>query len=273
MIRNKIIIIALVVQCLCLQAYGASFHELDEWNAGVRYKRGDVVRLDYSVFVSVFPNKRKAPESSRMWQKVDYNKSQYARIYGLYFPGSIVKHENKFYISKRMSLLLDKQWLEADKLWLEFDHPGQYYALPDTPPEGADNSVVGVDSNENGIRDDFEYRVYFGGFQPEVVNVALLAGRAYQDLTLMSVKSSPSAARSSRLLTRLVLAEMCKREMHKRYPRRAWKESQHFNTIDRVLAKYRYMNHLSNNLGAEQLDMPEGDACVNLQSYPTEGVS
>ncbi|MBU2886195.1 hypothetical protein KO507_10515, partial [Gilvimarinus agarilyticus] len=210
----------------------------------------------------------KQPESSYVWRKIRYNHYHNANDHQLYFPGSIAFYGGKFYISRHINFLFKTDWLNKEILWFEFTHPGQVHNLPETPPANIDDTLAGADSNNNLIRDDFEYKVLFSNYQPEVTNAAMAAGKVYQLLVTTSEESQPPPTQKARdLVAGFVLAEMCKRTMHRRYSGNAWSEASHFNTIDRIKVKYSYINYLTSMVGYESIDIPTGDACVNLESY------
>src|SRR5699024_10578076 len=101
----------------------------------------------------------------------------------LYFIGKIVVHDGKYYISRRMNVPLSSASLAREGRWLEFTHPGLIYDIPNADPDAEDvTTLLGVDSNTNGIRDDYEIAIIFSDLPNPVKTAALSAGKAYGDL-------------------------------------------------------------------------------------------
>jgi hypothetical protein len=203
----------------------------------------------------------------RHWDLIEYNNLSEFQTNRLYRIGDVVSHEGRFYISLGMNIAVKDPRLDDERRWVEFTHPGLVYDLPPAPDDtAAVESLVGVDANHNGIRDDYELAIVFSDLPQPVKDSALSAGKAYGELMMVSIEDSDIDRESAReILHKLVLAKACRTRMRELHQGVAWQESTYFNTFDRIEAKFKLQNRLGNLLEEAGYDLPrEQEPCAAL---------
>ena len=249
-------------------SHAISFTDFEEWQTDNLYHRGDVVRINYDIYISIIPSKGVIPSSQeRHWCLIKYNNVGEIQTKRLYMIGDVVSHEGHFYISSRMNIIVKDSRFDDERRWVEFTHPGLVYDLPPAPTDpAAVESLVGVDANHNGIRDDYELAIVFSDLPQPVKDSALSAGKAYGELMMVSAEDSDIDRESAlEILHKLVLAKACRTRMRELHQGVAWQESTYFNTLDRIEAKFKLQNRLGNLLDAAGYNLPrEQEPCVAL---------
>lgn len=248
----------------------ASFNDIEQWQAEKLYHRGDVVRANYDIYISVVPSKGNSPNTeNKRWKIIEYNKRQEFTNKKLYPIGSVVTHGGRFYISRGMNVAVESDRLDDSRRWLEFSHPGLIHDLPPDPgdPE-TEQSLIGVDANHNGIRDDYELAILFSDLPQPVKDAALSAGKAYGEL-MMTARQDAEINREKALsiMHNLVLAKACRTRLQELYNGAYWEETTYFNTLDRIEAKFKLQWMLQAVIGEEGYNLPRDPApCVTLSS-------
>ena len=246
--------------------HATSFTDIEEWQPEKLYHRGDVVRVNYDIYISTIPSKGLTPSSqARHWDIIDYNNRSEFKTKTLYRIGDVVSHEGRFYISRGMNNTVKHLRFDDERRWIEFTHPGLFYDLPPVPDD-PDTSLVGVDANHNGIRDDYELAIVFSDLPQPVKDSALSAGKAYGALTMVAMEDGDiDRDRALEILRKLVLAKACRTRTREVHQGVAWQESTYFNTWDRIEAKFKLQNMLANLLEPDGYDLPrEQEPCVAL---------
>jgi len=249
-------------------SHAASFTDLEVWQPEKLYHRGDVVRLNYDIYISVIPSKGLMPgEKERHWENVDYKNHSEFQSKTPYRIGDVVSHDGRYYISSGMNVSVKHQQFDDERRWVEFTHPGLFYDLPPVPDDSdAVESLGGVDANYNGIRDDYELAIIFSDLPQPVKDSALSAGKAYGELMMVSAEDSDIDRESAlEILHKLVLAKACRTKMRELHKGIAWQESTYFNTLERIEAKFKLQNMLGNLLGEDGYNLPrEQEPCLAL---------
>lgn len=245
--KTLLVLLALIAVALSPLAHAVDFNDLEEWKPDKFYHRGDVVRLGYEMYISVLPSKGRSPQTNSIkWRLIDYNKRRTFRIKTLYPIGSVVSHGGKHYIARALNVPLSSARLNDQRRWLEFTHPGLNYDLPTVPgdPDEVD-SLIGADTNNNGIRDDYEIAIAFSNLPAPVKDAALSAGKAYGDLMeVASEHFEVTRENAASIMHNLVLARACKSQLRALYHGVAWEDTTYFDTLDRIEAKYKLQNML-----------------------------
>lgn len=249
-------------------AHAVSFYEMPVWNPAEKYKRGSVVSYKTDIYISIVPQSGLSPHLSRVaWRKIEYNRHHSFRPYKLYLPGTVVAHDGKYYLSKKINVPKNASALDKSDRWLEFTHPAMGFDLPEyteTPEDMV--TLLGVDTNANGIRDDYETTIIMGDLPAPVKTAALAAGTIYGKL--IATGSGPevsSASEAQDILQNMVLAKLCQRQLAKQVGA-SWPESSYFNTLDRVEAKYMLQNALTSLIDQNSFSVPTGDPCEQLKA-------
>lgn len=264
--KNFTILIAVLFISFASLAHGTDFNDLSMWSAEEFYRRGDVVRLQDDMYISVIPSRGRPPATSKAhWRKIDYNDRRQIRIKSVYPLGTVVSHQGKHYISLRLNAVGLKFRLDDSRRWMEFTHPGLIYDIPDAPIDPDQiASLIGVDSNSNGIRDDYEREILFSDLPAPVKDAALSAGKVYGALMQVSLEEVEVDASMARdILRNMVIARECRRALSQIYNGAMWEETSYFNTFDRIEAKFVLQNMLSEIL-ASPPEYPDVDHCVEL---------
>lgn len=129
------------------------------------------------------------------------------------------------------------------------------------------DKLLGIDSNHNGIRDDYEKAVVSGDLPESVKPYALAAGKVYGKLIKTAADDfqvTPGTAQN--VLEKILLASACKREIQQLHKGQAWQESAYFNTLDRIEAKYKLQNRLVKVVSEKMISYPESAPCNALLS-------
>ena len=268
--RINFILFVLFFSLLPSLSYAVSFNNMNKWASNEAYGRGDVVALGYDIYVATLPSREKRPDRYKLlWRKVKYNDHAAFVPKKIYFLGRVVSHDGKYYVSLGINVPPSEESLSNPSWWLEFTHPGLTYDLPDYDNTNGDiGTLIGVDSNQNEIRDDYETTIIFSDLPDEVKESALNAGKAYGQLIQSGTNNFDlNESSANNILVKLVLAEQCKREMKRLNSGATWKEASFFNTIDRLEAKVKLENMLAELIETEELEVPQENSCYLLSTY------
>lgn len=268
---KKILIpLFLIFATLCSAvAHAITFSEMQTWDSSKLYKRGELVKIRYDMYMSVLPTRGDHPERHPVrWRKIHYSNFQDFEPRRLYFLGKVVEHEGQYFISRGINVPPSSRSLGRTHRWLEFTHPGLFYEIPDYD-DGSDqmNTLVGIDNNHNGIRDDYEESIIFSDLPESIKPYALAAGKAYGGLIESATdnfQATPENART--VLEKLMIAEACKREMQEIHQGQTWQETSYFNTLDRIEAKYKLQNMLVRVADGQDIPYPENATCNALSA-------
>ena len=247
-------------------SHAASFTDIEVWQPEKSYHRGDVVRVNYEIYINIIPSKGLMPGTQeRHWDIINYNNRSEFQTKTLYRIGDVVSHDGRFYISRGMNIAVKHLQFDDSRRWVEFTHPGLIYDLPPIPDDqDALGSLIGVDSNHNGIRDDYELAIVFSDLPQPVKDSALSAGKAYGKLMTVA-DGGIDRDNALEILHKLVLAKACRTRMRELHLGVAWQESTYFDTWDRIEAKFKLQNMLANLLEEDGYDLPrEQEPCVAL---------
>jgi hypothetical protein len=170
-----------------------------------------------------------------------------------------------------MNVAVESARLDDSRHWLEFMHPGLIHdLLPELASPEAEQSRIGIDANHNGIRDDYELAILFSDLPQPVKDAALSAGKVYGEL-MMTARKDVEIDREKVLsiMHNLVLARACRTRLKELYNGAYWEETTHFNTLDRIEAKFKLQWLLADLIGRDRLDYPQPrptDPCNRLAS-------
>lgn len=269
--KITIILMLLIFSIPPVHAQAIQFDGFEEWDVVMLYHRGDVIRYGFDLYISVVPSKGVLPDNEgRRWKKVDYNNHRPFQEKKIFPIGAVVVHEGRYFISRGINVALNSSHLEWGRRWLEFAHPG---LIHDLPPEPDDQELVrtliGIDANNNGIRDDYERAIAFSDLPLDVKDAALSAGRVYGALILTAEGGAETDLQGGEeILHQLVVAHQCRLLMLELYEGRAWQESLYFDTMDRIEAKFKLQKTLAETLGEGGYGRPhEKEPCVALAAF------
>lgn len=249
-------------------AHATDFTEIPSWSPSERYRRGEVVRLQHDMYISVIPSKGMSPDSHpHHWRRIDYNDRRQVRVKTLYPLGTVVSHKGEHYISLKVNAIGIKPRLDDPRRWMKFTHPGLIYDIPDEPIDPDQlATLIGIDSNNNGIRDDYEREILLSDLSAPVKDAALSAGKAYGALMMTALEEVDVGAVEAREIIRnLVIARECRRALAQLHDGAVWEETAFFDTFDRIEAKFVLQNMLAEILQGD-LEYPRVEHCVALSA-------
>ncbi|MCY4472725.1 MAG: hypothetical protein OXC07_07915 [Kistimonas sp.] len=261
--------LSILLSLFCSGAFAVGFHEMPVWDPDVKYRRGSVVSHKTDIYISILPKKGISPGSNKVaWRQVKYNKHNALRPHKLYLLGAVVAHDGKYYISKKINVPRGVSSLNNGHRWLEFTHPAMGFNLPeDTEYSEEMRTLVGIDTNGNGIRDDYEEKIIMSDLPAPVKTAALGAGVAYGNLIVTGAGAEASSeTEAGAILQGMVLAKLCQRQFSRQTSGKTWSESAYFDTLDRVEAKYKLQSALARMIDQRSFSIPEGDPCEQLVS-------
>jgi len=243
------------------------YADFDLYNDNTKYSRGSYVRHSNNLWVARHKVKGSFPKNSRYsWAKVqltEIGEWQPKRVYKL---GKSVSFNGKNYFSISMwPIPLDSQYVTHK--WVEFSHPAIGFELPSLESSNPQFlTLIGVDENQNNIRDDYEIKIVMSNKTREIKEFALKAGENYHHLMVLKDNiDAITADYATEVILGLTLAELCKRKINFENPLvRAWKKSDYFNTIDRVEVNFLIQNRLSDMVNNNLLEASLENPCTSL---------
>ena len=158
------------------------------WDKGTVYNAGDLVEHNGETYVSTHWNQGNAPEVNDVvwdgWLHIDSDDVGLYQHEVAYLGSSIVNYKGQAYLSK---------W------WVKGEYPNESSAwrllsnfdlIPKTPTKDPDpnvnpkspETIYGVDSDNDGIRDSYKLAVVKAYKNPEVVQLALSVSYEYSTL-------------------------------------------------------------------------------------------
>ena len=121
----------------------------------------------------------------------------------------------------------------------------------------ADDELRGIDHNNNGVRDDYEEKLYEAEFTDDELHAALWAGRTYGRIMLTSEEANQiDADEAVDILNQLIAVEHCRRWLAKNSGK-AWKDSDFYNNGARFKAKFTISAMLYKKSDREKIITPE----------------
>ncbi|WP_394147513.1 hypothetical protein [Shewanella atlantica] len=234
-------------------SWALDYQDYEKFNSDRRYKRGEVVTYSNRIWVSVLPSSNVEPlKSHRRWARVALTGIDEWRSGQFYFLGDTVSIEQKFYFVKRLGFSKPGSYF-GQYQWEEFTHPAIGYELPILNQDDALSTIDGVDSNFDGVRDDYEIYVVMGHTDPVLRSLGFKAGKVYQRLlNLASMDISELSFESAALLTdSLVAIRVCVRQKIRSEDNFFGYQHKYLNTTERFEAYYRAQSMLYELLGDE----------------------
>lgn len=262
------LMLLLITSLSSVHAQTVELTGFEEWSGTALYHRGDVIRYGSDLYISVIPSKGVLPSNAgQRWKKVDHNNPRAFQPKRLFPIGAVVAHEGRYFISLRMNVAVNSSHLEGGSRWLELTYPELIHDWPPAPDDQETvRTLIGIDANNNGIRDDYERAIAFSDLPQLVKDAAFAAGRAYGELIQAAAGDTEVGRQAAeKVLHKLVLAHQCRQLMRELYEGRTWQESLYFNTMDRIEAKFKLQRALAQTMGNDGYDRPrEQEPCVAL---------
>ncbi|GIU13625.1 hypothetical protein [Shewanella sp. MBTL60-007] len=206
-------ITALLLTFPCI-VFALDYAEYPKFDSAQYYKRGDIVSYQNYIWVSRLPSVNQIPtKNSWRWSQVALSNIDEWH-FGQFYPlGNAVIYQDKFYFVKKLGFGRPDT-NRSSYQWEEFSHPAIGYALPDVDYDNANLTVDGVDSNLNGIRDDYEIFVVMEHTDPMLRHLGLQAAQLYRklfDIAQIDI-SEISIQEVAQLTDQLVSLRVCNRQ-------------------------------------------------------------
>ena len=163
----------------------------------------------------------------------------------LYLLGLTIESEGNVYVAKRISVPRDETALLNEKKWIHITENETGPELPDYTEEEALATLIGVDNNANNIRDDYETDIILSDLPADVKENALNSGKAYGEIIRVATTETEMTQADARLaLQKLIYAKQCKSQSKALNSGRGWRETDFYNTVDRIEAKFKLQKTL-----------------------------
>lgn len=254
------------------QTSALDYQDYEKFNGDRKYKRSEIVTHSHRIWVSVLPSSNVEPSDSRwIWSPVALTGIKEWRPGQLYLVGDSVAIEQKFYFIKRLGF--SKPGSHFGKYhWEEFTHPAIGYELPMYHEDEGSKTIDGVDSNFDGVRDDYEVFVVMKHTDPVLRMLGFKAGKIYQLLlNLASMELSEVSIEDAALLTDyLVAMRVCVRQKMRYQESFTGYLHRYLNTTERFEAYYSAQNMLYELLGDEYQPKVSDTPCQQVTNVERE---
>lgn len=240
--------------------------DIESWSKDISYKRGDIVKLSNVAYISALPSRSLDPSSHKIiWRVINLNSQKQAKLKKIYLIGKVINFEDTKYVSLKINILRNVSDLLDERKWLEISDRTNGYDLPVYDEDEAMATLIGVDNNENGIRDDYETKIVLSELPQDMKDSALAAGKVYTSaMKTGSSEETVSIELAQLTMQNLIHAYRCKIKSAPENSGRGWKESDFYNTVDRIEAKFLIQSTLIDFAGTDtQYDFPE-DPCTAI---------
>ncbi len=254
MVGNKYIFLLLIV--ISFSSTSNPYDQTEEYDHNKSYQTGKIVKYKNNLWVNRFAvSKNEEPgfRDYKVWKKVQltnikpylskgYEKSSLGNIiYTPYTWGPSVNQDGRHFTSAGVISNENENSPTNHNKWLEFSHPAIGFDIPIFDPDSEEaKSILGIDSNFNEIRDDFELTIIMSELNPEVKRMALYSGMIYGELMDIGFnKLDISSDRANSLASVFISSRQCKNDLHKvESYGKSWTETNFFNSKERLIAKF-----------------------------------
>lgn len=227
------------------------FSEINIWDAERHYQRSDIVRLGNTLYISIIKSKKISPPySNATWQEINLDSQKNYNLNKLYSIGSVINFDSNKYIALKMNILTTTTDFQDLGKWFLISDKKNTHAITESSADENINAIMGLDTNNNGIRDDYETTITLSKLPENIKSSALAAGKAYSiAITLGSSDAAITPLSAKTAIQNLIHAKRCKQITAQKNGGLSWKESDFYNTIDRIEAKFLIQTALSNAAG------------------------
>ncbi|MBY5992222.1 hypothetical protein [Ferrimonas balearica] len=225
------------------------FDAFPEWDNESRYKRGTVVQHLSHLWVARLPNAGRPPHEYPLWARaklVDLPEWHEHRWYPV---GVTVIHKGIPYLARQANRSRPNH-ADGSNRWIPFDHPALGYDLPVTDEAQAQATLLGVDSNDNGVRDDYEVRVVMR-FAGRTREVALGVADSFHKVLLADAATASQWPQSESYILMGSLIDLmdCQVELRQEEPEFSGLFHIYFNTPERIRVDRQNQEVLGERIG------------------------
>ncbi|RJY01638.1 hypothetical protein D5R81_19810 [Parashewanella spongiae] len=280
---NKYIFLLLTV--ISFSSISSSYGETEEYNQNESYQMGKIVKYENNLWINRFPvRKNEEPrfKNNRVWKKVQLvNIQPYSHqgkekkvlgntIYVPYAWGDSVIQGGKYFTYVGVISNDDENSPINSNKWIEFSHPALGFDIPIFDPNSEEaKSLLGIDSNSNEIRDDFELTIVMSDLNPEVKKMALNSGVIYGEIMNIGFNQLDiSSDRANSLASVFISSRQCKNDLHKvEFYGKSWTETKFFNSKERLIAKFKYQNFIFERTSVSKFTDAFFKSCEKVKNY------
>ncbi|ELH4809995.1 hypothetical protein Q9X96_003026 [Vibrio vulnificus] len=239
----------------------------NEWNPTQVYNSGDLVTWKGKAYLSSHWTQGVEPLENDInwdgWIFVDENNLKTWTPQNAFLGGDLVKIDSQYYMANWWN---QNEYPETSSSWrhlknVEFNGD----TSPDKPVDN--DSVEGLDTDNNGVRDDYEVTIRNLYSSEELLNVALSASQEWKKLIKLGLDESIPVTKeeASQIFVNLISASRCFTEIRKADPNFKSPTQFYFNTFERAMKKREAEDRLYRTLqGDLSLINPPQSPCNNL---------
>lgn len=260
---------------LCLASTAAISAEtplqnIEDWRSNRTYTLGDVVVDQGDIYVSIEPSRSKQPSSDPLiWTKANLSTQLDFELLKMYLPGQVVDHSGRYYLVRRASMLRQVEQLnDIERRWLPFPHADLIHQMPAEPAQhSAFDALLGMDRDDNGIRDDFEHEITASQLPAPVIESALDAGRIYGRVLSQTTSGVSGGQETVQLAIDWLRAEQCRRLLQQAHEGTTWPKSAYFNSLFRIEALFQISYAMAEVVNLNDLPIPKEDPCIAIAAF------
>lgn len=158
-ILKKVILNALIWANLVI----SQTNYIEKWDSATAYNGGVIVKYGSDFYMANYRTQSDIPaEHDTVWSKVKIYENVYfpwkdTKIYEI---GDLVKHDDQIYISRHNSKNHEPTPEAPYDAWVPISFSILEY-FPEKPGPEGDTTLLGIDSDTNGVRDDVEWKIGF----------------------------------------------------------------------------------------------------------------
>ena len=209
----------------------------DQWSSTQAYHSGHLVKWSGNTYIASHWSQGTEPEPNDInwdgWILIDENKLEEWLPSRAYNGGAIVSINEQYYLAKWWS---QNQYPENSDAWQHLKDI-QISNGEDSDP-GENNTIAGIDKNNNGIRDDYERNISKHYTTPELQQIAISAGHEWQKLIERPTdETEVTKDEASNIFNNLISLRRCFTELRKIDPSFKTPSQFFFNTLERAAAK------------------------------------
>ncbi|SFD80900.1 chitodextrinase, partial [Pseudoalteromonas denitrificans] len=208
-----------------------------KWEIKKTYHGGDIIIHQDEIYIASHWVRGVEPEKNpHNWDGWVWVKDKLIPVWQPHRPfigGELVKYGVRFYLARYWT---QNETPNSHTSWQAIDD--LFYPTPDIPPVHPDENITldGLDRNKNGIRDDYERKIYTQFNQPELIAFSISAAPIWQtvvDIHQNKVKNLDTDA-SIQLILDFMQITYCIRMLQQTYPSFRSPKLDFFNTFDRA---------------------------------------
>lgn len=257
-----------IFMLISLSSYSIELIEVSFWESDSKYNVGDIINYKNDIYIALLPSKGMEPKKSIFWRIVRLDNAKKFKIAKLNLIGDVVVQDEKIFVAKCISVSRRPSDLDSKDKWMQIIDSTDGYELPSCKEEDALSILVGVDNNANGIRDDFETDVILSDLPKTVKENALNSGKAYGKIFAVGVTERDITRQDAiNAIQLMIYAKQCRRASKAINGGRGWRETDFYNTLDRIEAKFKIQNALHEIVGDEyKFDTNNSEPCIMLNN-------